>query len=67
MGSTYAHMGEYDRGLEVCKEALELIGDEDCVEKGHVHGTMGVLYEKKRDYKMAIHHLGLVSRYSKNT
>lgn len=66
MGSTYSHMGEYDKGLQVCEEALRLIGDEDCVEKGLIHGTMGVLYEKKRDYKNAIHHLGLVSKYPKD-
>ena len=66
VGGTYAHMGEYDMGLEACKGALELLGDEDCVEKGIVHGTMGILYEKKRDYRQAIQHLSLVSRYKRD-
>ena len=54
IGTTLGFKGDYDKGLDICNNALDHVKSSGALEEGAVLGVIGSLHEKKCENETAL-------------
>lgn len=54
MGMVHEKRGLYEIGMKIYNEGINVLGDEKCIEAGHLYGGLGTIYMRTAKYDKAI-------------